>query len=81
MTNMNEGLLQKGYQTSEFYIVIAVLMPWLCNQLGIDVGALLRGAEQMRQEIQIVHGDSNLPVAVAGVFVAARAWLKHKRMV
>jgi len=78
---MNEGLLTKGYKSTDFYLVAAVVLPWVCNQLGIDVGALLQGAEQMRQEIKVVHGGSDLPVVVAGVYVVVRGWLKHKRMV
>ncbi len=68
-------MVTKGFKTSEFYVVIAVLIPWVCNQLGIDIGALVKGVERMQQEAQ----GSDLPVAVAGIFVAARAWLKSKK--
>jgi len=68
-------MVTKGFKTSEFYVVLAVLVPWVCNQLGIDISALIQGVERMQQEAQ----GSDLPVAVAGIFVAARAWLKSKK--
>ena len=81
MTNMNEGLLLKGFKSSEFWMAAAVIIPYFSNQLGIDLGAVIAVITQSQHDIQVVQSTSQAPALVAAVYVAGRTWLKHKRMV
>ena len=58
-----------------------MIAPYVCNQLGIDFGAIVALATQAQNEIRVVQSTSHTPVAVATAYVAGRMWLKHKRMV
>jgi len=70
--------MKSGVKTSEFYVVLAVVAPWLLSQLGIDLGAVITDADQLRAVIQEAHKGSDLPVWVAGAFVIGRPLLKWK---
>jgi len=70
--------MSKGYKSSELYVVIAVIAPWILSQLGIDLGAVITDADQLRAVIQEAHNGSDLPVWVAGLFVISRPFLKWK---
>jgi len=69
----------KGFKTSEFYIVIAVLSPWICQQFGLNMSAITDNADQLRQAIEAAHGGSDMPVWVAMAYVVGRKVLKFKR--
>lgn len=78
---MNEGLLMKGIRSSEFWMAAAVVAPYVCNQLGIDLGAVVAVITQSQHEIRVVQDTSQVPAGVAAIYVAGRVWLKHKRMI
>ena len=78
---MNEGLLLKGIKSSEFWMAAAVVAPYVCNQLGIDLGAVIAILTQSQHDIQVVQSTSQMPAGVAAIYVAGRTWLKYKRMV
>lgn len=68
-----------GAKTSEFYIVLAVLVPWICQQLGIDLRGAIGNADELRQTIEAAHGNGQAPVWVAGAYVIGRKLLKWKQ--
>ena len=78
---MNEGLLLKGFKSSEFWMVAAVIIPYFSNQLGIDLGAVIAVVTQSQHDIQVVQSTSQVPAGVAAIYVAGRMWLKHRRMI
>ena len=65
-----------GHKTTEIYVVVAVLLPWICQQFGINVGTITDNAEQLRQAIEAAHGGSDMPVWVAMAYVIGRNVLK-----
>ena len=78
---MNEGLLLKGIKSSEFWMAAAVIIPYVSNQLGIDLGAVIAVITQSQHNVQVVQSTSQMPAWVAAIYVAGRTWLKHRRMV
>ena len=78
---MNEGLLLKGFKSSEFLMAAAVVIPYITNQLGIDLGAVIAVITQSQHDIQVVQSTSQVPAGVAAIYVAGRMWLKHRRMI
>lgn len=74
---MNSDLV-KGGKTSEFYIVLLVLAPWVCQQFGIDYGVVTQNADELRQAIEAAHGGSDMPVWVAMAYVVGRKALKWR---
>lgn len=71
--------LQPGYKTSELWVTVATLLPWLAQQFGFDPSMI---ANTARGTIEIVsqHGGSDLPLAIAGSYVVGRIALKHFRV-
>jgi len=41
--------MKKGIKTSELWVVMAVLVPWILNQLGIDTASIIKDADQLRE--------------------------------
>jgi len=70
--------LIKGAKTSEFYIVLMVLLPWICQQFGVDVATITDNADQLRQAIEAAHGGSDMPAWVAMAYVIGRKALKWR---
>lgn len=70
--------MTKGAKTSEFYVVLAVLLPWICQQFGIDYGTVTQSADELRQAIEAAHGGSDMPVWVAMAYVVGRKALKWR---
>ena len=70
--------LQNGAKTSEFWMAVAVILPYVANQLGIDLGAVAAMLIDAQKNIQAVHDTSQAPAGVAALYVAGRMWLKHR---
>lgn len=71
--------ITKGYKTSELYVVAAVLVPWICQQFGIDAGMVIDNADQLRQAVAAAHRGSDMPVWVAMAYVVGRQLLKKMK--
>lgn len=69
-------MTKKGVMTSEFYVVVAVLAPWIAQQLGIDLAGAIGSADELRRTIEAAHGGSDLPVWVAAAYVIGRNVVK-----
>lgn len=71
--------MEKGAKTSEFYIVLAVLIPWISQQFGIDLSALLASPDDIAGMIQAAHDKgSDTPVMVAGLYIVGRILRKWR---
>lgn len=70
--------LKIGRQTSEFWVVLLVLAPWICNQFGLNYETVTQSADQLRQAIEAAHGGSDMPVWVAMAYVVGRKVLKWR---
>lgn len=70
--------LIRGGKTSEFYVVLLVLLPWICNQFGLNYETVTQSADELRQAIEAAHGGSDMPVWVAMAYVVGRKALKWK---
>lgn len=70
--------LVRGGKTSEFYVVLLVLAPWVCQQFGLDYQSVTQSADELRQAIEAAHGGSDMPVWVAMAYVVGRKVLKWR---
>ena len=70
--------MTKGVKTSEFYVVAAVLLPWIAQQLGIDLAGAIGNADELRRTIEAAHGGSDVPVWVAAAYVIGRKAIKWR---
>jgi hypothetical protein len=71
--------MKSGAKTSELWVVVAVITPWILQQLGVDMSDVITNADQLRQAINTAHKNiSDLPVWVAGAYVVGRKVLKWK---
>ncbi|HAR38589.1 MAG TPA: hypothetical protein DCS09_08500 [Porphyromonadaceae bacterium] len=80
-SDRNESVLRTlnpGAKSSEFYIVVAVLLPWVCQQFGLDMSVVTQNADELRQAIEAAHGGSDMPVWVAMAYVIGRKILKWR---
>lgn len=68
--------MQKGAKTSEFYIVLAIIVPYISQQFGIDFSAL-GNPDDIAGAIKAAH-DQNAPAWVAGAYVVGRFLLKWR---
>jgi hypothetical protein len=68
--------IKPGYKSTELYVVVAVLLPWICQQFGLNMATITENAEQLRQAIEAAHGGSDMPVWVAMAYVVGRKLLK-----
>lgn len=66
----------KGTKTSELYVTLVVLLPWIAGQLGIDMSAAIGSADELRRTIEAAHGGSDMPVWVAAAYVIGRNIVK-----
>jgi hypothetical protein len=66
----------KGAKTSELYVTLVVLLPWIAGQLGIDLSAANGSADELRRTIEAAHGGSDMPVWVAAAYVIGRNVVK-----
>lgn len=66
----------KGAKTSELYVTLVVLLPWIAGQLGIDMSAAIGSADELRRTIEAAHGGSDMPVWVAAAYVIGRNIVK-----
>jgi hypothetical protein len=69
-----------GYKTTELYVVAAVLLPWIAQQVGLDASVITDNADELRKAIEAAHGGSDMPVWVAIIYVCGRKVLKWKGM-
>ncbi|MFA5377945.1 MAG: hypothetical protein WC455_19500 [Dehalococcoidia bacterium] len=71
-------VLKSGVKSSEFWVSIVALLPWLAQQFGFDPSMV---ADTARGTIEIVSKNtgSDLPLAIAGAYVVGRLVLKHFR--
>lgn len=81
------ALIKKGSKTSEFYVVLLFAVPWVCQNLGIDVGpiaSVLTGIAQdpnsLEELAKIRQPPSNLAELVGLAFVVGRVWLKYQAL-
>ena len=70
------GKLIRGGKTSEFYVVLLVLLPWICQQFGVNYENVIQNADELRNAIEAAHGGSSMPVWVAMAYVVGRKLLK-----
>jgi len=68
--------MSKGVKTSELYVTLAVLLPWIAQQLGIDLAGAIGTADELRRTIEAAHGGSDMPVWVAAAYVIGRNVVK-----
>jgi len=72
--------MRQGMKTSEFYVVLAVLLPWICQQFGLDASVITDNADELRKAIEAAHGGSDMPVWVAMAYVIGRKVIKWRAM-
>lgn len=71
--------MDKGIKSTEFYIVSAVLVPWISQQFGVDLSAVLSNPDDIATVIRQAQGlGGNAPVWVALAYVAGRSILKWR---
>ncbi|HAR38846.1 MAG TPA: hypothetical protein DCS09_09910 [Porphyromonadaceae bacterium] len=71
--------MQKGYKTTEFYLVSAVLLPWISQQFGIDLSAILANPDDIAGMISAAQAKGgSAPVWVALAYVVGRFALKWR---
>jgi hypothetical protein len=68
--------LTKGYQTTEFYLILIIIAPWLLHTFGIDISAIISNPDDITSVLNAVKtSDTNTQVTVL-VYVAIRGLLK-----
>jgi|GEM_PF-5334581 hypothetical protein len=67
-----------GTRTTEFWVVLAALLPWAADKFGLDA-AMLRGAVDEAAKIVDTDGGSDLTILIAAVYVIGRIMLKYFR--
>ena len=71
--------MKPGYKSTELYLVICVVAPWVLSRTGIDISSLLGRPEDIAQIISDAHAQSgDAPVWVVLAYVAARFFLKWR---
>jgi hypothetical protein len=71
--------MEKGIKSTEFYIVSAVLVPWISQQFGVDLSAVLSNPDDIASVIRGAQGmGGNAPVWVAAAYVIGRVVLKWR---
>jgi hypothetical protein len=71
--------MQKGAKTSEFYVVIAVLAPWIAQQFGVDLAGFVANPDDIAGMIKSAHAQGgNAPVWMAVAYVVGRVILKWR---
>jgi len=71
--------MDKGIKSSEFYIALAVLAPWISQQFGINLQPYLANPDDIAGMITAAHQQGgNAPVWVALAYVIGRALLKWR---
>lgn len=77
---VKSNILTKGIKTSEFWVVLLILTPWILQQLGVDIGAAIQSADDLKEAINAAHQNSgDLPVWVAMLYVVGRKVLKWQQ--
>lgn len=71
---------EPGKKSTEFYVALAVLIPWIAQQLGIDLSGVAGSAEELRQTIEAAHANSDVPAWAAGAYIVGRTALKWKAL-
>lgn len=72
--------MQKGLKSSELYVVLAVLAPWVSQQFGVDLGAMLANPDDIASVIRSAQDQGgSAPVFVALAYVVGRVVLKWKK--
>lgn len=69
-------MISKGFKTSELYVVLIVVVPWVLAQFGIDMGSVDTDAQSINDTIEMIHTNSDLPVWLAMAYVVGRKVLK-----
>ncbi len=73
--------MTKGIKSSEFYVVLLVVVPWAMQYFGIDLSALQGEATRLAAEVTNVQSqNSDLPVWAAGAYVIGRSFIKWKKL-
>jgi hypothetical protein len=71
--------MQKGIKSSEFYIVLAVLVPWISQQYGIDLSAVVNNPDDISGMIKAAQSQGgNAPMWIALAYVIGRVLLKWR---
>jgi len=71
--------MKPGYKSTELYLVISVVAPWVLSRTGIDLSSLLGRPEDIAQIIADAHAQSgDAPVWAVLAYVAARFFLKWR---
>lgn len=83
--------LEKGKSSSEFLVALLIVLPWVCNSMGIDLQQLApflsaamgvdlssaaADAGRIRETIEAANRQTNAPVWVGLAYVAGRPALK-----
>ena len=71
--------MQKGVKSSEFYVVLAVLAPWIAQQFGVDLSSFVANPDDIAGMIKSAHAqEGNAQVWIALAYVVGRVILKVK---
>ena len=69
--------MKKGSSTSEFKILLLILVPWITQQFGVDLSALVTNPDDLAGIIKSAHAQGgNAPVWVALAYVVGRVAIK-----
>jgi len=72
--------MKPGIMSTELYVVLAVLVPWISAQLGVDLSAVFNDPDNISAIIKSAQeGGNNAPVYVALAYVLVRGLLKWKQ--
>jgi len=73
--------MKPGYKSTELYLVISVVAPWVLSRTGIDLSSILGRPEEIAQIISDAHAQSgDATVWVVMAYVAARFFLKWREV-
>lgn len=67
-----------GSRTTEFWVVLATLIPWAADQFGIDYDLVIDAAGEVAHAVGADDG-SNMPMAIAAAYVIGRNVVKVVR--
>ena len=74
--------MQKSIKTSEFYVVVFVLLTWALRYVGFDVEPqqVANSAVDIAKQLHEISGSDNSGILLAGIYAAARTAMKWKQI-
>lgn len=69
----------KGFKSSEFVVLLIVLLPYIAKQLGVDIDIATDEATRLANSISETAQGGNMPEWAAAAYIAGRNLLKWQR--